>query len=173
MTIIFDTAQIARIDDRAYYDFALAAVERARRQIWVCVFICDIRPHRDLEGLVLDLVAALIERRQWGVDVRIMLTGDANAADIATANLATALYLDHADVPVRRVMTLPDGRRGTHAKFAMFDDVAVVGSQNWTDDGFRQNIEDALLLTGQPVNRLAAEFMMLWKTGKGVPRAID
>lgn len=171
MSVTFEQGRTARLDDRSYYDFTRAAVERARRRIWASIFICDIRPQRDIEGLVLDLLAAVIERRQWGVDVRIMVTGDATAADIVTANLASALYLQNAGVPVRRSVVLDDGRLGSHAKFALIDDTALVGSQNWTDDGFRLNIEDAILLTGQPVERLGAEFLVLWKQGKGVPRA--
>ncbi|MEX2498313.1 MAG: hypothetical protein WD397_05495 [Wenzhouxiangellaceae bacterium] len=54
-----------------------------------------------------------------------------------TANLASALYLHNAGVPVRRSVTLEDGRLGSHAKFALIDDTALVGSRNWTDDGFR------------------------------------
>jgi len=171
MRISFADGATARVEDRSYYDFTLAGVERARWRVWASVFICDIRPQRDIEGLVLDLLAAIIERKRWGVDVRIMVTGDAGAADIMTANLASALYLDRAGVPVRRTLGYADGRLGSHAKFVLLDDVAVVGSQNWTDDGFRLNIEDAILVRGAPAMRLGAEFVDLWSRGKGVPRA--
>lgn len=173
MSPTLQAAIFARVDDRAYGDFVWAAAERARRRVWASVFICDIRPHRDIEGKVLDLVSTLVERRQWGVDVRVILTGDATAADIVSANLASGLYLHHAGVPIRRVLTLPDGRLGTHAKFAIFDGMAVVGSQNWTDDGFRLNIEDAMLVMGQPLRGLEREFLRLWAQGRGVPRAPD
>ena len=51
--------------------------------------------------------------------------------------------------------------------------VAVVGSQNWTDDGFRLNIEDAVMVAGPGTRRIADEFVRLWRQGKGMPRALD
>ncbi|MEM9007197.1 MAG: phospholipase D family protein [Cyanobacteria bacterium P01_F01_bin.86] len=166
----FTQSHARRIGDRAYYDFTLASIEAAKRRIWVSLFIFDIRPSRDLEGYVLNLCTALIERRQRGVDVRVLTTGHVNTPDIAVANIATGLYLDRAGVPQRRIFTTDSERNGSHAKFAIFDDVAISGSQNWTDDAFSSNIEDAVLLTGDIINLLATEFATLWNQGRGLPR---
>ncbi|MCX4240479.1 phospholipase D family protein [Paraliomyxa miuraensis] len=164
----FDATQAARLPDRDYYDFVFASVEAARRRIWVSLFICDIRPSRDLEGQVLDLVTALIVRCAVGVDVRVLLNGVAATPDIDVANLATGTFLHRHRVPHRRVMQLGN-RRGSHAKLVICDDVAVVGSQNWTDDGLRQNLEDAIIVAGDATELLAADFLALWERGKGLP----
>ncbi|MEL6858472.1 MAG: phospholipase D-like domain-containing protein [Pseudomonadota bacterium] len=163
---------LAPLSDREYYPIVLAAAERAQMRIWASVFICDIRPSRDVSGRVLDLVATLSRRAALGVDVRFMVTGDASAADIAAANLATGLYLHHSGVPLRRTFRDEQGRLGSHAKMVVIDNTAFIGSQNWTDGGFGAHIEDAICVEGKGVERVAAEFLYLWSNGKGVPRAL-
>jgi len=167
------TVALSPVFDRDYYPLVLAAIERARTRIWVSVFICDLRPGRDVQGCVLDLISALVARASLGVDVQFMVTGDASAADIAAANLATGLYLHHSGVRCRRNMRLEDGRLGSHAKLAVIDDAAFIGSQNWTEGGFNSHIEDAICIHGSGVERIGAEFSYLWSQGKGVPRALN
>ena len=167
--IAFDATKVVRLGDREYFDFVLASVEAARRRIWASMFIYDIRPSRDLEGKVLDLTLALASRRKVGVDVRVLTTGRASTPDITAANLASGLLLQQYGVPHRRIAG--DGARpGSHAKFVICDDAAVVGSQNWTDDAFRLNLEDAVMLNGKAVELLGAEFLAQWEIGKGMPR---
>lgn len=167
--IPFTDATAVRLPEREYFDFMLASLEAARRRIWVSLFICDIRPHRDPEGLVLELVTTLVERRAVGVDVRVLLPGAVGTPDIDVANLATGVFSLRNGVAHRRV--LADGEQvGSHAKFVVCDDIAVVGSQNWTDDSLRSNIDDAVILEGPPVELLAAELLRLWAKARGLPR---
>jgi len=166
--IPFKDAQVKSLIDREYFSFVLSQVKRARHKIWVSLFIYDIRPSRDLEGLVLDLTAALIERNSLGVDVKVLLNGIATTPDISVANLASGLYLTEFGIQHRRVFD-NENRSGSHAKFLICDDLAVIGSQNWTDDGFRLNIEDAIILKSKPVMILEREFLRLWEVGRGLP----
>ncbi len=166
----FTRSGAVRVGDRDYFDVVLASIEAARRRVWASLFIYDIRPGRDLEGQVLDLTAALIARRRLGVDVRVLTTGHVETPDIAVANLASGLYLQGAGVPHRRLFTTDVARLGSHAKFIVSDDEAILGSQNWTDDAFRLNIEDAVLLQGNAVELVGQEFLRLWDAGKGMPQ---
>ncbi len=167
--IPFDNTKLARVDDREYYEFMLSILERAKSRVWASIFIYDIRPGRDLEGLVMSLTTALINCRGRGVDVKVLLAGFLRTGDIAVANLASGLYLSQFRVPNRRAMIQNDGRNGSHAKYVICDDLAVVGSQNWTDDGFRLNIEDAVVLEGRAVHAMEMEFLRQWDLGKGLP----
>ncbi len=168
----------AMVDARLYQPFARESIERATTRVWVCMFICDIRPGRDVAGLVLDLLLALEARRRLGVDVRVLLASTTRTADIETANLASGIFLSERGVPLRRIFAdeidpeaaLPPERLGSHAKFAIFDDLALVGSANWTDDAFRENFEETVALTGGGVDLLCAEFLRLWRNGRGMPR---
>lgn len=166
----FGNSAAARLDDREYFDFVLASIESARRRIWASLFIYDIRPSRDLEGLVLELTTSLIQRHALGVDVRVMTSGGVTTPDIAVSNLASGLYLQNAGVPHRRIFASGGARMGSHAKYLIVDNVALLGSQNWTDDGFRLNLEDAAVLRGQACDQIAHEFLGSWNRGKGMPQ---
>ena len=169
--IKFAGASAVRLSDGDYSDVVLASIETARRRVWSSVFIFDIRPSRDPGGRALELARALIDRHRAGVDVRLLMAGDVTTPDIAAANLATGLLLDELGVRQRRVFESAEtGRRGSHAKFAVIDDLAVTGSHNWADDAFRLNIEDSVLLSGEPVEQLAGEFLSLWSYGRALPR---
>jgi phosphatidylserine/phosphatidylglycerophosphate/cardiolipin synthase-like enzyme len=169
--IAFADGLATRVPERDYANFVLAGAEDARRRLWVSQFIFDTRPPRDLAGQVLELALTLAARRQAGVDVKVLLTGSLSTPDIAVANLAAGLMLEGWGVAHRRIFEVGDPvRGGSHAKFVIRDDEAVLGSQNWTDDAFRLNIEDSVLLSGRPVTLLAAEFQRLWELGRGTPR---
>jgi phosphatidylserine/phosphatidylglycerophosphate/cardiolipin synthase-like enzyme len=169
--IEFAAARATRISDGAYSDVVLAGIETARRRVWVSVFIFDVRPSRDPEGRALELAGALIDRHRMGVDVRVLMVGDVTTPDIAVANIATGLLLDEQGVRQRRLFDSGDAAlRGSHAKFVVIDDLAIAGSHNWADDAFRLNIEDSVLLAGEPVEQLAGEFLRLWSYGRALPR---
>jgi len=167
--IPFTQTEIAPLADRTYFDFMLGSIQRATHQIWVSLFIYDIRPSRDIGGKVLALTTALINKKLHGLDVRVLLAGYLKTADIAAANLASGLYLKEFGVPHRRSVR-DNTQLGSHAKYVICDDMAIVGSQNWTDDGFRLNIEDAIVLKGDAVFLLESEFLRQWELGKGLPK---
>jgi phosphatidylserine/phosphatidylglycerophosphate/cardiolipin synthase-like enzyme len=165
----FTGASGARIADREYFDLILSLAESARCRIYASIFLIDVRPVCDVRGQVLDLVTALAERRRLGVDVRVLATGQVETLVLGVANVATGILLASYDVPHRRVFEVGAVRQGSHAKFAIFDDVGVVGSQNWAVDAFNDNTEDAVLLSGPAVDLMESEFFRLWRIGKGLP----
>ncbi len=165
----FAGAAAARIAERDYYELLMACVTTARRRIHATVFLFDARPVRDPRGQVLDLAIALAERRRLGVDVRILLTGQVETPALGVANVATGILLESYGVPHRRLFDIDASRSGSHAKFALIDDLGIVGSQNWTDDAFNDNIEDAVLLRGAALDPLEAELTRLWPLGRGLP----
>lgn len=167
--IPFSNARAARLDDREYFDFTLASIESAKRRILVSQFLFDIRPVMDVRGLVLELAMALVERRSHGVDVRVLLSGQVQTPVLGVANIASGILLESYGILHRRVFDAGDNRSGMHAKFVICDDVAMVGSQNWTNDGLNDNIEDAVILGGLPVELLGVEFERLWARAKGLP----
>jgi phosphatidylserine/phosphatidylglycerophosphate/cardiolipin synthase-like enzyme len=165
--IPFQDAQATHIADRDYYDLMLSSIESATTRVWISAFIFDVRPPRDVEGQVAQIVQALADRYALGVDVRVLTSSHMRTPDIDVANLATGTLLQALRVPHRRIThARPPEPTGSHAKFSVFDDHAIVGSQNLTDDAFRENIEDAVLLQGPPVDALAGEFQHLWNNSQ-------
>lgn len=164
----FTLGSIGPLTDREYFGFLLASLEAASRRIWASIFLYDLRPSRDLNGDVMELTTAMVQRRVAGVDVRLLVSGEVSTPDIAVANRATALFLDRYGVLTRHAFSTTPGRSGSHAKYAVIDDMAILGSQNWTDDAFRLNTEDAVVVTGQPVDALAALFQNTWYQARAV-----
>lgn len=163
----FTAGAAVSLVDRDYLDFVLASVEQAHRRVWASLFLYDPRPSRDLAGHVMELTMALAERRAIGVDVRVLVGAEVSTLDIAVANRSAALLLEQYGVSTRHAFgEAADQRRGSHAKFAVIDQLAVVGSQNWTDDAFRLNIEDAVVLSGTAVELLGAQFQAQWNRGR-------
>jgi phosphatidylserine/phosphatidylglycerophosphate/cardiolipin synthase-like enzyme len=167
--ISYKNSKVVRLADRDYFDFTLASIESAHWRVWVLMFIFDLRPSRDLEGKVMEITSALASVRRNGLDVRVLLNGPVSTPDISVANLASGLLLTKYGVPHRRIFGDPI-HMGSHAKFVIYDDRVIIGSQNWADDAFRLNIEDAVVLEGDAVILFAAEFSRLWANGKGIPR---
>lgn len=165
----FAGAEAVRIAERDYHDLLMSCVADARCRIHASIFLFDARPVRDPRGHALELVHALAERRRLGMDVRVILTGQVDTVALGVANVATGILLESLGVPHRRVFAPGGGRTGSHAKFALIDDLAIVGSQNWTDDAFNDNVEDAVLLRGTALDPLEDEFRRLWSTAKGLP----
>ena len=165
----FKDAAAAPIAERDYFDLLMACVEKAKRRIYANIFLFDARPERDIHGQVLDLTLALAKQHRLGVDVRVLMNGQVQTPVLGVANVATGIILESHGVLHRRIFNADNKRIGSHAKFAIFDDMAVVGSANWTDDAFNDNTEETVLLRGNAVNMLETEFMRLWPLGKGLP----
>ncbi len=166
----FSDALVVHLADRDYYDFVLASIEKAYSRIFVSMFLFDIRPARDVRGQALDLAMALAEKKRTGVDVRVLLNGQVSTPELGAANVATGALLESYGVPHRRIFIVDDKRIGSHAKWVIIDQMAVVGSQNWTDDAFNENTEDAVAIEGESVGLLETEFITLWKKGRGLPQ---
>lgn len=88
-----------------------------------------------------ETVDALIAAHKRGVDVRVIL--DPNGVKNGfTVNVETAKVLKKAGVPVRWYKVDTSVQQMMHGKWAAFDDEeAVVGSSNWTFNGFNINHE--------------------------------
>ena len=104
-----------------------------------------------------DVLAALAAAAARGVAVRVLLDPGRHGrllpggwAPEGLYNLAAARQLADAGVAVRWYRPRP-AELALHAKAAGFDGRALlIGTPNWTDDGFRRNRETAVLVTGGP-----------------------
>ncbi len=112
----------------------LAAMRRARREIWV------EQPYVSDDALV----NALIDARARGVDVRIVLPSSGDSRFMNSANLLAARALMKSGV---RVYIYPGM---THVKAALYDGWACLGSANFDKLSLRVNRETNVA-TSDPV----------------------
>lgn len=101
------------------------AMQRAQRRIWI------EDPYFADDGLIRELIDA----RDRGVDVRVILPNKSDAKIMGASNKVTASVLLRHGV---RVFTYP---RTHHVKAALFDDWALTGSANFDHLSLRVNEE--------------------------------
>jgi cardiolipin synthase len=119
-----------------------------------------------------EVISALIDARKRGVDVRVILDPGVHddlipfikKAPRGFPNLPAALQLKAAGVPVKWYRLKPDMDH-MHAKSAVIDQATCfVGSTNWTFNGFANNNETSLEITGGSApGRLHAVFLQDWE----------
>lgn len=144
-----------------------AEIVRARRSVWLAVFLCDLAFARDPERQVRRVVGLLGQAAADGLDVRLLLA-QPPVAGVAVANRAAALYAAWSGVDVR----LSPEDEASHAKVALFDGVRVlVGGHNLTHSGLARNEEVTLLVDGAGSAAVAdalQRFAVAWERASPV-----
>lgn len=119
---------VGNLPGREYHDYLLEAIAGAKKSVKVAMF------HMALGGQghpTRKLVDALIARRRRGVKVQVLLDEDRKKDPYLSTiiNSKARKYLEAGGVEVRYDLSF----KLFHSKFlAIDDDVAVIGSHNWT-----------------------------------------
>lgn len=147
--------------DELYHAFLRRSIAAAKLRIWASIFIVNPGIGQDLEERVRSLVQALGAKRHMGLDVRIVLGASKTNQDIQGANLVALRYLRSCGVPAKLYRA---AKSSTHAKYVLIDeDLAVVGSHNWSHNAFSASAEDSLAIRSRDhVEALAREFLKVW-----------
>jgi phosphatidylserine/phosphatidylglycerophosphate/cardiolipin synthase-like enzyme len=120
------------------------------------------------------MLKALVEAHRSGIDVRVVVD-EGYQWDTKTHRMSSrrskkndnaVAYLHQNGVEVRR----DDPDRIMHGKFMVVDeDIAVIGSHNWTYSALKKNVEVSVLLKGQDdVEELSRHYQALWKRSRSL-----
>ncbi len=126
----------------AYPRAAERLIAGASKRIWLMQYVI----RADDDGVVHDLLMALVAARKRGVDVRVGLDQGLlyGTTDHDPKNDAVAAWLKAHDIPV----VWDELNRTSHAKVLLVDDeVAIIGSHNWTRAALTDNREVSMLIT--------------------------
>ena len=126
----------------AYPRAAERLIAAARQRIWLMQYVI----RADDDGVVHDLLMALVAARQRGVEVRVGLDQGLvyGTTDRDPKNDAAAAWLQAHDITV----VWDEQNRTSHAKVLLVDDeVAIIGSHNWTRAALTDNREVSVLIT--------------------------
>lgn len=126
----------------AYPRAAERLIASAKKRVWVMQYV--IRP--DVDGVVHGLLQALVEAHSRGVEVRVGLDKGLlyGTTKRDPKNDAAAEWLTKNGVQV----VWDEQERTSHAKILLVDDqVAIIGSHNWTRAALTGNREVSLLVT--------------------------
>jgi phosphatidylserine/phosphatidylglycerophosphate/cardiolipin synthase-like enzyme len=149
-------------ENRSYYNMAKELIKGARESIYLVVFKITRYPEFQ-ESKSNQLLKTLVEAKQRGVDIRIILDVNSWSDDVNQSNRETALWLLGQGVENVSFDSLTST---THSKVLIVDGNSVLlGSTNWSYYSLSKNLEaDILLKNTHEVGRAYQKyFEKLWK----------
>ena len=160
-------AEVTDISGTKYFPAVKEAISKAQKSINVVMFTIesslakkDSKPNQ--------LIEALIEAKNRGVDIEVVLDQNVDfvqrrhSSDWETRIKSTRAYKRLRDTGVKVYYDEPS--RYTHAKAIIIDKkIVILGSTNWTESSFDNNIETSVLINSQ---ELAEEILTYLKTIK-------
>jgi len=159
------TAEVENIPPERYLEVTLNEIQQAESSIHLYMYLIALPPNR-LSSKVHDLVDALVEAKERGVDVRVVLdrnidwTEESNLRfwDAAGKNRKAYRYLKEKGVSA----FFDDEAVFTHAKVLIIDEKTVIlGSANWSEAAFTHNVESNVLIRSE---ELAGEILEGFET---------
>jgi len=160
-------AEVIDISGNRYFPAVKEAISNAQSSISIAMFTIESSLSRE-DSRPNQLIGALIEAKKRGVDVEVILDQNVDfvhrrrISDWETKIKSTRAYRRLKDAGIKVFYDEP--ARYTHAKVVVIDrKTVIVGSTNWTESSFDNNIEtDVLINSGQ----LAEEILVYLKTIK-------
>jgi len=160
-------AEVTDISGTKYFPAVKEALSKAEKSINLVMFVIELSPYK--EDLKADqLINALIEAKQRGVDVEVILDQNVDFVqrrsrsdwEAKVKSIKAYKRLKEAGIKVR----YDEPVRYTHAKAIIIDkEIAILGSTNWTESSFNKNNEVNVLIKSKG---LAGEFLSYIKTIK-------
>ncbi len=160
-------AEVTDISGIKYFPAVKEAISKAQNSINVVMFTIESSLSRQ-DSKPNQLIGALIEAEKRGVEVEVVLDQNVDfvqrrhASDWETKIKSTRAYKRLKDAGIKVYYDEP--ARYTHAKCVIIDKkIVILGSTNWTEASFDNNIETSVLINSQ---ELAEEILTYLKTIK-------
>ncbi len=146
-----EAIDVTPLNDTDYLPQVKKALQEARESIYVVMFA--MRVGGGQANPVNSLVQELINARQRGVRVKVILERSKAAGGLGDANRQAYSLLKGAGIEV----TLDSPEVKTHNKLLIIDrQITIVGAHNWTQDGLLSQDETSVLIRSR---RVAQEFL--------------
>jgi len=148
---------------RQYLSRVPAILESAKTSIKVVQFVMQLKG-KSAKMSSRELGIKLAAKVRDGVRVQALLNSAGGGWRAPALNRQAALWLQERGVEVRTL----GASRTCHAKMLVVDDqVAIVGSHNWTPYALERNFEVSVLVRNPGcVGQLAQHFDQLWKASQ-------
>ena len=160
-------AEVKDISGTKYFPAVKESLSKAEKSIYVVMFTIESSLSRQ-GSKPNQLIGALIEAKKRGVDVEVILDQNVDfvqrrhAGDWETKIKSTRAYKRLKDAGIK--VHYDEPARYTHAKAVIIDKkIVILGSTNWTESSFDNNIETSVLINSQ---ELAEEILSYLKTIK-------
>lgn len=160
-------AEVIDISGKKYFPAVKEAVEKAEKSIKLVMFTIET-PVEGKSSKVAQLIDALIEAKNRGVDVEVVLDQNVDfvhrghPSDWEVEIKSTRAYKRLKDAGIKVYYDEP--ARYTHAKIVIIDKrIVILGSTNWSESAFDNSIETDVLVNS---TGLAEEISKYLKTIK-------
>ena len=160
-------AEVNDISGAKYFPAVKDALSKAQNSVNVVMFTIESSLSRQ-DSKPNQLIDALIEAKKRGIDVEVILDQNVDfvqrrhASDWETKIKSTRAYKRLKDAGIKVFYDEP--ARYTHAKCVIIDKkIVILGSTNWTEASFDNNIETSVLINSL---ELAEEILAYLKTIK-------
>ena len=131
-----------------YARHVLTLLESAQHSIWLQNQYINLNPQGELPEFT-ELLSALLERAQAGLDVRII------CRDLMKAEKLDLLVAIGFDPKMFRFL------KNTHTKIIIVDgERTVIGSHNWSNEGVVSNRDASLLFFDQGISKYCGEIFL-------------
>ncbi|MDO8662119.1 MAG: phospholipase D-like domain-containing protein [Candidatus Omnitrophota bacterium] len=152
------------ISGKKYFPAVKEAIVKAQESIKVVMFAMEASLSRE-DTKPNQLIGALIEAKKRGVEVEVIL--DQNIDFLKTKIWETKVKSTRAYKRLKEAgvkVYYDEPARYTHAKTVIIDKkIVILGSTNWTEASFDNNIETSVLINSE---KLAGEILTYLKTIK-------
>jgi len=154
------------LHDEDYFNVVSPLLQAADKKVYLLVYGFHLNP-RYPDSEVHKLAGALVEARQRGLEVKVVLEASDYNETLNDINQGAADYLSNECVPVR----FDPLDVISHAKLLIIDDVAVVGSNNWGHGGFHLYHEvGGVTDNAEAVGELTEYFLGIWEESSSAGR---
>jgi len=160
-------ADVTDISGAKYFPAVKEALSRAKKSISVVMFTIGSSVYKQ-NSRPNQLIDVLIEAKKRGVDVEVILDQNVDfvqrrhASEWETKIKSTRAYKRLKETGIKVYYDEP--ARYTHAKVVIIDKkIVILGSTNWTESSFDNNIETNVLINSE---KLAEEILSYLKTIK-------
>jgi len=151
------------VTNRDYTSFLLSALHESKDYVYIAMYIMKYYPFDSSCGES-QLLNAIIETKQRGVEVKVLLELSDYNSSLNETNESTYVYLTSKSVNVR----FDSPTVTTHAKLVIIDGkIAFVGSTNWTKSALEANNEVNVEVKDEDVvGELELYFENLWGSSR-------
>ncbi len=145
--------------NRQYTPLVTGLIEKAKDHIDLVMYICVYSADTPFVESSTRLVESLVEAKQRGVKVKVLLEKSSFQDWLNRENEATARYLEENGVEV----CFDTPWKITHSKLLLIDDLAILGSTNWYSRDLDINHQVNLLIRDtETVEFFQSYFNNLW-----------
>ncbi|MFH1037132.1 MAG: phospholipase D-like domain-containing protein [PVC group bacterium] len=140
--------EVVSLIDKAYYPALHKAIKKAKKSIYVAMFIISMG--NSASDPVRVLLNELIAAKKRGVDVKVMVENPLSSdSSLYEKNQEALAYLSKGGVEG----SFDERKKELHDKFILIDeDILFVGNHNWSKQALTVNREVSVMVKSTPAN---------------------